>query len=113
MALVASVGPPSSDEPVGADQVASVAKALAHPARLRILDRLGPGAPQLAGDIVGECPLAQSTVSEHLRVLRQAGLVLTRRDGPRIWYRLNRAALRDFAATVEQIGSHRRVGPRR
>jgi len=56
-------------------QLADLAKALGHPARIRILRLLLAQDTCVAGAIVGRLPLAQSTVSQHLAVLRQAGLV--------------------------------------
>ena len=47
--------------------------------------------------------LAQSTVSEHLRILREAGLITATRDGPRIWYSLDRDALEAFLESVRHL----------
>lgn len=72
-------------ETFAAEKIATVAHALGHPARVAIVQRLADNGPTLTGDIVKRSELAQSTVSEHLRVLRDAGLVVSRRDGPRVW----------------------------
>ncbi len=78
---------------------AEKAKALAHPARLRILkilfllDKLGGC---LNGDLVAELGLAQSTVSEHLRILKQTGFITAEPIPPKMCYRIQRAALKDF-----------------
>ena len=79
------------------------AKGLAHPARLAILIRLADGAESTAGDLVRNSGLAQSTVSEHLRVLREAEIVTARHDGPRVWYRLERPALRELWAALDEL----------
>ena len=55
--------------------LASRAKALAHPARLAILQTLGQRGTCVCGEVVDVLPLAQATVSQHLRTLRDAGLV--------------------------------------
>jgi ArsR family transcriptional regulator, arsenate/arsenite/antimonite-responsive transcriptional repressor len=67
-------------------ELASLAKALAHPARVRILRFLLDRDECMVGAIVDELPLAQSTVSQHLKVLRDAGLVHGEVDGARICY---------------------------
>ena len=85
------------------DDLASIAKGLAHPARIGILQQFYARKPHIAREIVGECDLAQSTVSEHLRILREADLLSATKDGPRTWYCLRRAVLRQFAGAVEMI----------
>lgn len=67
----------------------TLAKALAHPARLRILRLLQATPGCIGGDIVGAVGLAQSTVSEHLRILKAADLIRGDIDGPRVCYALN------------------------
>lgn len=83
--------------------LADLAKALAHPARLRILQLLARTPGCIGGDIVGAIGLAQSTVSEHLRILKAAGVISGEIDGPRICYALAPAALAplsNFIATL-------------
>ncbi|WP_285774854.1 metalloregulator ArsR/SmtB family transcription factor [Microtetraspora sp. NBRC 13810] len=70
---------------------------LAEPRRREILDLLRDGERQ-AGEIVGRLALTQPTVSKHLRVLREAGLVEVRRDAQRRWYRLRPEPLLDIDA---------------
>lgn len=60
---------------------------LAEPRRREILDLLRDG-ERLAGDLVGRLALTQPTVSKHLKVLREAGLVEVRKEAQRRWYRL-------------------------
>jgi len=79
-------------------ELAAVAKALAHPARIRILRLLAESPGCIGGDIVEAVNLAQSTVSEHLRILKAAGLISGEIDGPRICYALNSAPLGPFSA---------------
>ena len=74
-------------------EIAELAKALAHPARLRILRLLLAAPGCIGGDIVDAVGLAQSTVSEHLRILKAAGIISGEIDGPRVCYALNPAAL--------------------
>jgi ArsR family transcriptional regulator len=75
------------------EHLADLARALAHPARLRILGLLHRTPGCIGGDIVGAVGLAQSTVSEHLRILKTVGVITGEIDGPRICYALNPAAL--------------------
>ncbi len=73
--------------------LAAMAKALGHPARVRILRLLAHRDTCITGDLVAELPLAQSTVSEHLRVLRDAGLVQGEIEGQRTHYCVSRDGL--------------------
>lgn len=89
-------------------QLAALAKALGHPARVAILRALAARGTCVCGEIVDVLPLAQSTVSQHLKVLREAGLVDGTVDGPRSCYGLDaaalaraRAALADLFASLE------------
>lgn len=78
--------------PVAGDELAVLAKALGHPARVRIL-RLLLAKDACCGEIVNELPLAQATVSQHLKVLKEAGLVMGEIEGPRISYCASRERL--------------------
>ncbi|MFN4192079.1 MAG: ArsR/SmtB family transcription factor [Tabrizicola sp.] len=79
---------------------AALAKALAHPARIRILRLLQASPGCIGGDIVGAVGLAQSTVSEHLRILKTAGIISGEIDGPRVCYALNPPALSPLADLI-------------
>ncbi|XVQ88353.1 ArsR/SmtB family transcription factor [Microbispora siamensis] len=70
---------------------------LAEPRRREILDLLRDG-ERLAGDLVGRLALTQPTVSKHLKVLREAGLVEVRKEAQRRWYRLRPEPLADIDA---------------
>ena len=76
--------------------LAALAKAIAHPARVRILRLLSERSGCVCGDIVDEVGLAQSTVSQHLAVLKEAGLIQGDVDGPRVCYCLAPDVLRRF-----------------
>lgn len=93
---------PTSD--LGPDEeLAALAKALGHPARVRILRFLAARSACMCGDIVDELPLAQSTVSQHLKILKQAGLVRGEVDGPRVCYCLEPAALGRLRALLAAL----------
>lgn len=66
--------------------LAAFAKALAHPARLAILQFLATQKSCMCGDIVNELPLSQSTVSQHLKELKAVGLIKGNVEGPSICY---------------------------
>lgn len=85
------------------EQLSELAKALSHPARLRILRLLMATPGCIGGDIVGAVGLAQSTVSEHLRILKAAGVILGEVDGPRICYALYPAALHPLAELIATL----------
>lgn len=85
------------------EHLAELAKALAHPARLRIVRLLQATPGCIGGDIVGAVGLAQSTVSEHLRILRFAGVIKGEIDGPRVCYALNPAALTPLAEFIASL----------
>ena len=82
------------------DHLADLARALAHPARLRILRLLMATPGCIGGDIVNAVGLAQSTVSEHLRILKSAGLIRGEIAAPRICYALNPPALVPLSAFI-------------
>lgn len=84
------------------DALAALARALGHPARLAILRVLAARATCICGEIVDVLPLAQSTVSQHLKVLKEAGLIRGTVDGPRTCYCLDRDAV---AALARDLGA--------
>lgn len=84
-------------------RIAELAKALAHPARLRILRLLLATPGCIGGDIVGAVGLAQSTVSEHLRILKAAGVISGEIDGPRVCYALSPDTLQLLAAFIATL----------
>ncbi len=91
------------------DELARIATALGHPARLRILRFLLEQQSCFAGEIVEHVPLAQSTVSQHLKVLREAGLVRGEVDGLRVCYCADEARLEQVGALVAALGAPARV----
>lgn len=83
--------------------LAAMAKALAHPARVEILQLLAERQSCVCGDIVLELPLAQATVSQHLRELKNAGLVRGEIDGPRVCYCVDHQGLAQLKQYFQQI----------
>ena len=81
-------------------ELATLTKALGHPARVRILKVLVERNACVCGELVGALDLAQSTVSQHLKVLKEAGLVQGEVDGPRVCYCIDAKTLRRLKALV-------------
>lgn len=88
----------------GDDQeLAELAKALGHPARVRILRLLAERSACVCGDLVDELPLAQSTVSQHLKQLKEAGLIQGEIDGPRVCYCIDPARLKRLKVLIASL----------
>ncbi len=97
---------PDTFAPAGAnaDEVlAGLAKALAHPVRVQIVRLLVRRNTCICGDIVRELPLAQSTVSQHLKVLKAAGVVHGEIDGPRTCYCIEPRALQHLRDLLDEL----------
>jgi DNA-binding transcriptional ArsR family regulator len=75
------------------NEVAIIAKALGHPARIAILQYLAEKKSCVCGDIVDELPLSQSTVSQHLKELKKVGLIKGEIEGPSVCYCIDSKAL--------------------
>lgn len=86
--------------------LATLAKALGHPARIRIVQLLVDRHSCIGGDIVDELGLAQSTVSEHLRILKLAGVITGEIEHPRICYSLNPSILSALADWLTSAIDH-------
>jgi len=84
-------------------ELARLAKALAHPARVAILRLLIARNECICGVICDQIPLAQSTVSQHLKIMKNAGLIQGEVDGPRICYCVNPLALERLKALVAAL----------
>ena len=80
-------------------------KALAHPTRLGIALRLAEEGGTCACDFVELFGVSQPAVSQHLKVLRDAGLVRTRRDGTQIYYSLDRDGIRAVHEVVARLAA--------
>ena len=92
------------------NELAAIAKALGHPARIAIVQFLATRKSCICGDIVDELPLSQSTVSQHLKELKKVGLIKGEIEGPSVCYCLDEKTfskankiLGDLLATVNQI----------
>jgi ArsR family transcriptional regulator len=86
-------------------RLAAMCRALAHPARVRILKLLIERNGCVCGEIVEVVPLAQSTVSEHLRILKSAGLIQGEIDGPRVCYCVDRKVVRELRGLLGALNA--------
>ncbi len=84
-------------------ELARLAKAMGHPARVRIVQLLLRREGCMCGDIVDQLPLAQSTVSQHLKVLKEAGIIVGQTEGPKICYCVRREALRRLEELLSEL----------
>jgi len=82
------------------DELAALGKAIGHPIRVQILRILVRRTACICGDIVEELPVAQSTVSQHLKILKEAGLIRGEVAGPRICYCIEPRVLRRLKVLV-------------
>src|SRR5262245_19226357 len=96
-------GPRSRSNPTAGHELATLAKALGHPVRVQILQLLISRGECVCGAIVDELPLAQATVSQHLKVLKNAGLVQGEIDGPRVCYCVEPAAVRRLRELIGDL----------
>ncbi|MBI4183226.1 MAG: winged helix-turn-helix transcriptional regulator [Proteobacteria bacterium] len=95
------VAPPAP--PREAESLAALARALAHPARLEIVRILHERRRCVGCDLVEEIGLAQSTTSEHLRILKAADIIVGEIERPRVCYSLNPAALEPLRRFLDRI----------
>lgn len=84
-------------------ELAAIARALSHPARMRIVRLLAVQSECRGSEVFAELPLAQSTISEHLRVLKEAGLVTSHPVGTAMTYCLNREPLEQLLGSLTAI----------
>jgi len=100
---VALPAPCVEPEPDSDQAIASLAKALGHPARVKIVRELLAKRSCIGCDLVDQIGLAQSTVSEHLRILKEAGVVVGEIERPRVCYSLNPASVAPLAALMDEV----------
>ncbi len=88
---------------VSENKLAKIAKALAHPARIAILNLLAKRSACMCGDIVDEIPLSQSTVSQHLKELKEAGLITGEIEGAKVCYCIDAKEWRSAQAMLNHL----------
>ena len=87
------------------NQLANMAKALGHPARVAIIEYLLKVNACICGDIVNELPLAQPTVSQHLKELKTAGIIKGTIEGTAICYCIDETAIEHLQSYFQNISS--------
>lgn len=85
------------------NKLAKYAKALAHPARITILKILAKKVTCICGDIVDELPLSQSTVSQHLKELKDAGLIKGEIEGAKVCYCIDEKEWKAAQTWINQL----------
>ena len=85
--------------------LADIAKALSHPARIKILKILTEMNVCMCGDIVEQLPLAQATVSQHLKELKRVGLIQGDIEGPKVCYCVNNQTLQKAKKELDKLFS--------
>lgn len=85
------------------ERLAELAKAVGHPLRVRILRILAKRKACICGELVDELPVAQSTVSQHLKMLKDSGLIQGEIDGPRICYCITPGVLEELKELVGKL----------
>ncbi len=93
MSYQSSLDMDSDTEQIDTDELAMMFKALAHPARITIFKHLLDEDRCVCGRIVEVLPLAQSTVSQHLKILKESGLVQGEVEGPKTCYCIDKKRL--------------------
>ncbi len=87
-------------------EIASALQALAHPARLQVIEHLSKYHQCPAGEISNELPISKSTVSQHMTRLREAGFISSCQDGISQYYRLNHERLNEVIQQLTLLGEH-------
>ena len=104
--LVKQTKEPYSNERIGRldqNDFSQICKALGHPARIRIVRYLREINQCICQEIVNILPLSQSTVSQHLKILKQSGLIRGEVEGPRTCYCLNLNLLNRFKKMIDSL----------
>lgn len=83
--------------------LADIAKSLSHPARIKILKMLNEMDSCMVGSLVDKLPLAQATVSQHLKELKRVGLIDGEIDGPKVCYCVNNKALTKAKYALDKL----------
>jgi ArsR family transcriptional regulator len=84
-------------------QLASFMKALGHPVRVQIVEILGRSGECVTGDLSSQLPVAASTTSQHLAILKRAGLIKGSVDGPRRCYCVDKKVLEEARALLSTL----------
>jgi ArsR family transcriptional regulator len=87
------------------DMVAKIFKALGHPTRIKIIELLLKRNSCICGEIVDIFPFSQSTISQHLKILKESGIVCGEIEGPKTCYCVDENVLNEFIKYVSNLKS--------
>ena len=93
------------------ERLVELFRALGHPARIRVVRILAQRESCICGELVDELPLAQATVSQHLKVLKEAGIIIGQVDGPAVGYCLAPGALAELRDAVGELSAESELKP--
>lgn len=99
----------TEQEQLRADTRAAVLKALAHPTRIFIVDVIDRDGPRRVQDLTELVGVDISTISRHLSILKNAGILVDRKEGTTVWYSLSCRCIGDFMAGLEGLLRARHV----
>lgn len=85
------------------DQLAKVFKALGHPTRIKIVEHLIQINTCVCGEIVDIFPYSQSTISQHLKLLKESGIVCGEIEGPKTYFCVDKAVLNQIKTYVKNL----------
>ncbi|MCG8640569.1 MAG: metalloregulator ArsR/SmtB family transcription factor [Desulfobacterales bacterium] len=85
------------------DQLAKVFKALGHPTRIKIVEHLIQINTCVCGEIVDIFPFSQSTISQHLKLLKESGIVCGEIEGPKTYFCVDKAVLNQIKTYVKNL----------
>ena len=103
MSIESIIAIPPGTKQADPDALANLCKALGHPARIKILQHLLAEDRCICGRIVEVLPLAQSTVSQHLKILKESGLVQGEVEGPKTCYCVDKETLSQLFADMTDL----------
>ena len=85
------------------EQIAKIFKALGHPTRVKIVRHLIEINTCVCGDIVDIFPFSQSTISQHLKHLKESGIVCGEIEGPKTYFCVDKEVLKQFKSYIENL----------
>lgn len=91
-------------------ELARVSKALSDPTRLRIFEGLSSSKEMFCGQVVEKCGLTPGTISHHLKILADANLIETRREGQFIYMRSRPETIRDYGRALARLAGKKGAG---
>jgi len=92
-------------------EVAKISKALADPTRLQIYESIAAHPNMFCGEIIEKYAVAPGTVSHHLRILSEAGLIECRREGQFVYNRVLPDAMREYTQALSRLSRSGKAGP--